>query len=98
MPLYHFFVLDKFGHIDGLREAVECVDDDDAIAKARSREGNRVIEVWVASRRVALIDAAARNLIDAAARTTAGEGAKALAEPRIGTFTPADHREKHRNA
>lgn len=90
MPLYHFFVLDKFGHIDGLREAVECVDDDDAIAKARSREGNRVIEVWVASRRVALIDAAAR--------TTAGEGAKAVAETPIRTFTPADHREKHRNA
>ena len=56
MPLYHFFRLDKFGHIEGLREAVECVDDDDAVAKATSRGGGRVIEVWFASRRVALID------------------------------------------
>ena len=61
MPLYHFYILNRFGHIDGLREAVECVDDDDAIAKASGRRGHRVIEVWAASRRVTVIDAVDGN-------------------------------------
>ncbi len=62
MPPYRFYKLDKMGRIIGLGEAVECVDDADAVKKAKKQaKGRTIIEVWDMGRRVAVIEAKAKK-------------------------------------
>ena len=62
MPLYRFHKLDKIGRIIDLGEAVECVDDADAVKKAKQQaKGRTIIEVWDMGRRVAVIEAKAKK-------------------------------------
>jgi hypothetical protein len=47
-----FYKIDKRGHIQGLPEAVDCLDDTEALEKAKERANGRAIEVWNMARRV----------------------------------------------
>ena len=61
MSSYRFFLLNTQGSaIDGFVE--DCVDDRDALEKARAVAANRMVEIWQAGRHVALVRQGEANL------------------------------------
>jgi hypothetical protein len=53
--LHRFYKIGADGRLDGMPDAVECADDDDAIAKATERATAYGIEIWDLGRRIATI-------------------------------------------
>ena len=55
--LYRFYKVDSRGHVAGPPDAVDCIDDEDAIAKAKKLTNGHGVEVWDLARKVATIEA-----------------------------------------
>jgi hypothetical protein len=55
MPGYRVYKLTPDGHVDGLPDVIDCQDDDEAVALARSQQKGNDLEVWQGERRVAVL-------------------------------------------
>jgi hypothetical protein len=58
MPAYRVYSLDAGGHVSAPPTVIECTDDAEATAKAKSLAfGPRRVEIWQGSRQVAVLPA-----------------------------------------
>jgi hypothetical protein len=55
MPTYRIYSVDAGGHVTTPPIVIECDNDAEAVAKAKSLDfGSRCVEIWQGSRRVAV--------------------------------------------